>query len=227
MRNATTRISTDYSPTRPGKRYEPQRSRSNSIELSLVRHGATAFNAERRFQGQTDIPLSDEGRLQAARLTARLRDEPVERIYTSDLLRARETASAIAAPHRLEPMPDSRLREFAFGAWEGLTWAEILAERPHLSEANWHHAQRYAPEGGEDFDAVCARVRSFCDELAAQGVRTAVAVTHAGTLHAFLSVLDLPESKQPVAVNFFPASITRVANDGNRWRLIDGPTVPP
>ncbi len=143
------------------------------------------------------------------------------------MLRARETASAIAVAHGLEPIPDLRLREFAFGAWEGLTWAEILAERPHLSEANWHHAQLYAPEGGENFDAVCARVRSFCDELEMQGVRTAVAVTHAGTLHALLRVLDLPESRQEVPVNFFPASITRVFKDGSVWQLRDGPTVPP
>jgi broad specificity phosphatase PhoE len=197
------------------------------MELTLVRHGATALNAQRRFQGQTGVPLSDEGRLQAVRLAARLRDESFERVYTSDLQRARETANAIAAPHGLEPIADARLREFAFGAWEGLTWAEILAERPHLSEANWHHAQLYAPEGGENFDAVCARVRSFCDDLVAQGVRTAVAVTHAGTLHALLSVLGLPESKQAVPVNFFPASITRVVNDAAGWRLIDGPVVPP
>jgi alpha-ribazole phosphatase len=143
------------------------------------------------------------------------------------LLRARETANAIAAPHAMEPIPDARLREFAFGAWEGLTWAEILAERPHLSEANWHHAQLYAPEGGENFAAVCARVRSFCDDLEMQGVRKAVAVTHAGTLHALLSVLDLPESRQLVPVNFFPASITRLLRDGGGWRLRDGPTVPP
>lgn len=143
------------------------------------------------------------------------------------MLRARETALAIAEPHRLEPIADSRLREFAFGAWEGLTWAEILAARPQLSEANWHHAQLYAPEGGENFDAVCARVRSFCDELVALEVGSALAVTHAGTLHALLSVLDLPESKQPVPMNFFPASITRVVGDGSGWRLRDGPTVPP
>lgn len=143
------------------------------------------------------------------------------------MLRARETADAIALPHGLQPIPDARLREFAFGAWEGLTWAEILAERPHLSEANWHHAQLYAPEGGEDFDAVRARVRDFCDDLHVQGVRTAVAVTHAGALHALLSVLDLPESRQAVPINFLPASITRVFKDRNGWQLRDGPRVPP
>jgi broad specificity phosphatase PhoE len=164
--------------------------------------------------------------LQAARLASRLRDESIDRIYTSDLQRARETARVVAAPHGLVPIEDKRLREFAFGAWEGLTWAEILASRPHLSQANWHHAQLYAPEGGEDFAAVCARVRSFCDELAAAKLGRIVAVTHAGTLHAMLSVLDLPESKQAVPVNFFPASITRVRN-GGAWSVIDGPTVPP
>lgn len=160
-------------------------------------------------------------------MSARLCDERFERIYTSDLLRAQETARAIAEPHGLQPIADARLREFAFGAWEGLTWAEILAARPHLNEANWHHARLYAPEDGENFDAVCARVRSFCDDLAARNVGTALAVTHAGTLHALLSVLDLPESRQAIPVNFFPASITRVVGDGGTWRLRDGPTVPP
>lgn len=156
-----------------------------------------------------------------------MREERFERIYTSDLLRARETAGAIAIPHRMDPILDARLREFAFGAWEGLTWVEILAERPHLSEANWHHAQLYAPEGGENFDAVCARVRSFCDDLEKKGIRRAVAVTHAGTLHALLKVLDLPESRQAVPVNFFPGSITRVFKDDGGWQLRDGPAVPP
>jgi broad specificity phosphatase PhoE len=197
------------------------------VNLTLVRHGATVYNAQRRFQGQTDVPLSGEGHLQAGRLAARLREEAFERIYTSDLLRARQTAGAIAETHGLEPVADERLREFAFGAWEGLTWAEILAERPHLSESNWHHAQLYAPEGGENFDAVCARVHSFFDELAGQGLSDVAVVTHAGTLHAMLSVLDLPESKQAVPVNFFPASITRIVEDAGGWRLIDGPIVPP
>jgi broad specificity phosphatase PhoE len=197
------------------------------IELAFVRHGATALNAQRRFQGQTDVPLSDDGRRQAKRLAARLRRERFERIYTSDLQRARHTAETIAARQRLTPVVDERLREFAFGAWEGLTWAEILERRPHLSEANWHHAQLYAPEGGERFEEVCDRVRSFCDDVVASGVRSAAVVTHAGTLHAMLNVLDLPESRQAVAVNFFPASITRVRYDGRTWQLIDGPTVPP
>jgi len=197
------------------------------MNLILVRHGATAYNAQRRFQGQSDVPLSDEGLAQAARLAARLRDEPVDRIYTSDLLRARQTAAAIAVTHRIEPITDTRLREFAFGAWEGLTWAEILAERPHLSEANWHHAQLYAPEGGENFDSVCARVRSFFDEVAAQRLNDVVVVTHAGALHALLSVFGLPESKRAVPVNFFPASITRIVRADEGWRLVDGPVVPP
>jgi broad specificity phosphatase PhoE len=59
-----------------------------------------------------------------------LRDEPIETIYTSDLNRAAQTARHIAAPHNRVVVPDARLREFAFGQWEGLTWDEIVARFP-------------------------------------------------------------------------------------------------
>ena len=95
------------------------------VRLLLIRHAATAWTAQGRFQGQTDIPLSPHGRHQATALAQRLMAETLHMLYASDLLRAWETARAIAVPHALHVHAEPRLREMAFGRWEGLTYAEI------------------------------------------------------------------------------------------------------
>jgi broad specificity phosphatase PhoE len=190
------------------------------MQLTLVRHGVTRWNAERRFQGTTDLPLSEEGRAQAAALARRLAHERPDRIYSSRLKRARETAEAIARMHRLSVSTDARLREFAFGAWEGLTWLEIVARYPNVEPAGWRNARAYSPEGGETFDAVCERSASFVEQLIRDGSEHAVIVTHAGVLHALLHVLHLADAPPAIGANFLPASITRIALDNQRPRLI-------
>jgi broad specificity phosphatase PhoE len=162
------------------------------------------------------VPLSDEGRSQARRLAARLRGERLDAIYASDLIRAVETASIVAEPHGLEVRRDPRLREFDFGDWEGLTWDEIVATRPHLRERTLTAASLYAPDGGETFAAVCERLRAFFDELRAAPVGHAAIVMHAGPLHAALSVLGLTGEGQ----RFAPASLTRITMEDGHPRLI-------
>jgi broad specificity phosphatase PhoE len=92
--------------------------------LLLVRHGETDWNADGRLQGQTDRPLSDFGRRQARRLAEELADEPFEAIYSSDLVRARETAEIVGGRLGLPVMLDAELREKDWGTWEGLTAVE-------------------------------------------------------------------------------------------------------
>jgi broad specificity phosphatase PhoE len=162
------------------------------------------------------VPLSDEGRSQARRLAARLRDERFDVIYASDLLRAFETASIVAEPHGLTVRKDPRLREFDFGDWEGLTWDEIVATRPHLQEHALTAASLYAPDGGETFAMVCDRLRPFFDELRASPSAHAAIVMHAGPLHAALAVLGIDEHGQ----RFAPASLTRITMEAGRPRLI-------
>lgn len=151
------------------------------------------WNAQRRFQGQTDVPLSAEGREQARELAEVLAGESFGRIVSSDLARAFETASIIAGSKTVEP--DARWREFAFGEWEGKRVDEI---DPGVN------ARQYAPPGGETFAVVRERVKDALDDLRASGQRSLV-VTHAGPLHAMLDVL-FPDAR----VVFTPASITQV-----------------
>lgn len=178
------------------------------------------WNATGRFQGSSDVELSERGRSQADAIARRLAGERIDRIYASDLVRALETARILAEPHALEVAPDARLREFSFGEWEGLTWPQIVARRPHLREAGPTVAVDYAPEGGETFAQVAARLRSFFDDLQPQDNERILIVTHAGPLHAVLSVLDLVNDGPTAGVSFSPAGLTRIAMEGGRARLI-------
>lgn len=162
------------------------------------------------------MPLSEEGRAQARRLAGRLRDDPFDVIYASDLSRAVETAAIVAKPHGLAVRTDPRLREFDFGEWEGLTWDEIVATRPHLREHALTAASLYAPDGGETFAMVCERLRPFFDDLRSAPVSHAAVVMHAGPLHAALSVLGLSAEGQ----RFAPASLTRITMEDGRPRLM-------
>jgi len=91
----------------------------------LVRHGATAYSAEDRFAGSTDVPLSPEGHLQVARLAERLKSESLDAIYASPLQRTMQTARALAGPHGLEPVGESALREMNYGRWEAMSRPEV------------------------------------------------------------------------------------------------------
>jgi broad specificity phosphatase PhoE len=109
--------------------------------LLLVRHGETDWNAVGRLQGQTDRPLSEFGRRQARRLADELADERLEAIYSSDLVRARETAEIVARPLGLPVNLDPDLREKDWGTWEGLT----AVERDHVEfvgESTEAHQER-------------------------------------------------------------------------------------
>lgn len=183
-----------------------------------MRHGRTEWNASRRFQGQSDIPLSIEGRAQAAATAAALASDPIDGIVSSDLSRAFETARAIAESHRLEVEPTPHLREFKFGEWEGLTWDEIVARYPLAADTAFSSVRAYAPPGGERFGDVRARVGDLLDEVAGREGRI-VLVTHAGALHALLDIL-VADQIDPETVRLTPASITRIAMGSGKPRLV-------
>jgi len=185
------------------------------VRLTLIRHGPTEWNAARRFQGRSDVPLSAQGRAHARALASALRLEGFEKVYSSDLGRALETARAIAEASGAQIVMDARLREFDFGRWEGLTWEEIVAAYPALVGSTATAAKYYAPEEGESFADVRARVQEFLDELLAQQLDSPIGVvTHAGTLHAFFAALGLE------APRFSTGGITRVAIAGGHAHLI-------
>ncbi|MBL8325325.1 MAG: histidine phosphatase family protein [Rubrivivax sp.] len=153
-------------------------------ELLFIRHGETDWNRQQRFQGQIDVPLNAMGRAQAARLAARLAADPHDRLFASDLGRARETAQALAAAWGVEPTLVPGLREQAFGLLEGLDVPTIKAQHRTLWDEWLRHRGDFAlPGGGESLQALQRRVLATVRELAEahRGARLAL-VTHGGVL---------------------------------------------
>ena len=134
--------------------------------LFLLRHGAILQQAPRRFIGQTDHPLTDDGRRQAALGCDVLTDVPFTAVVASDLLRCQETAALVLGgrdiPIRLEP----RLREIALGAFEGLTVEEVRSRFPGAYERRGCDIAGFTPQGGESFADVQARAVAALAELA-------------------------------------------------------------
>ena len=156
------------------------------LRLLLVRHGETAANLRGQIQGQSEIPLTDNGRDQARRLAVRLSAEPLSAVLASPLVRARETAEIVARPHGLQPRLDPRLKEFGFGTWEGLTWPQVRRRSAPQWQA-WARDREQPPPGGEPLSAVRARVQQLLDQLTTEREgQTLLLVAHGGSLRVLI-----------------------------------------
>ncbi len=138
------------------------------LTVVLTRHGLTDRSEPEQHLGQhIDISLSDAGRRQAEALGRRLSGVRFDRVISSPLFRAQETAEVIAAA-RARVETDPRLKEMDYGAWEGLTYARI-DERGAAARREWELApDRIACPGGESGNDVALRVRSFLGDLLAE-----------------------------------------------------------
>lgn len=144
--------------------------------LLLVRHGQSVWNADGRWQGQADPPLSALGEEQAASAAERVHG--MTAVYTSDLARARRTAEIVGERLGLVPRPDVRLRERHAGDWEGRTRAEIEAEWPG------YLASERRPAGWEPDELVLARALEALAAMAAAHEGDMLVVTHGGVVRA-------------------------------------------
>lgn len=157
--------------------------------LFLVRHGETEWNRVGRWQGKTDIPLSEVGRQQARALAADLMGRGIADVHASDLRRAMETAQLIAAVLGLPALKvDPRLRERGFGCFEGFT-REECAERHPEAWMRYLADRRATPPGGEAQADVAARILAALTDIArapvAAGAATLV-VSHGGAIRTFI-----------------------------------------
>jgi len=152
-------------------------------ELVLIRHGETDMNRELRFQGQVNVGLNAIGREQARRLAERLAGETADAVYVSDLLRAWQTAEPIAGGLALDPVPDTGLREQAFGLVDGMRVDDIKREHPEAWQ-NWlRFDEDFAMPQGESTRVFHARVMEAVQRVvAAHPAQTVLVVTHGGVL---------------------------------------------
>jgi alpha-ribazole phosphatase len=159
------------------------------LRLVLARHGQTDWNTQRRYQGQTDIPLNETGRQQAAALARGLAGTDLDAIYASSLRRATATAQAIAQPRGQPVLPEPRLREMSFGRWGGLTFSEIQEREPERLAAWLADPMHVSPPEGETLAQVTARVQSALDDvLQTHPQGTVLWVAHGGVLRVLLSL---------------------------------------
>jgi broad specificity phosphatase PhoE len=165
--------------------------------LIFVRHGQTSYNFENRLQGQRDVPLDGVGREQARAIGRYLRKttsaeiaeiEDGGRFWASPLQRTRETMELARQAMDLAPeryRVDARLKELTFGAWEGLTWAEVAARDPVGAKTREKNKWDFVPPGGESYAMLLERVTPWLAELDGD----TFLVAHGGVARAFLTLL--------------------------------------
>lgn len=154
--------------------------------VHLVRHGETGWNKEFRVQGTTDIPLSEEGERQARELIPQLKEIKFDRVYTSVLRRAIQTAEIALDGAEIPLHRHGGLNERRFGEYEGKTWAEIDAQ---YGEGALNNRD---PLGGETREEFELRVNGTLDEILANHLgETILIVTHGGTVREIKKRLDI------------------------------------
>jgi len=154
--------------------------------IYLVRHGQTVWNEEGRLCGSSDVPLSDEGLAQARKLAARLKDIGIAAIYSSPLLRARQTAEEIAAYHRVEVRIEPDLREIDYGDWEGLKVADVLEQFPELEKLRREEPMKFAAPKGEPMRQFAKRVICAIQRIAASHAGETICVVAHQTVNRFI-----------------------------------------
>jgi len=192
-----------------------------ATRVLAIRHGETAWNVDTRIQGQLDIPLNDTGLWQAERLAAAVADEGVTALYSSDLLRAHQTAQAVARTTGLLVATDPHLRERGFGSFEGHTYKEIEARWPDQAERWRKRDPDFGPGGGES-------LRVFFDRCVGAALRLAAAhpgetialVAHGGVMDCLYRAASRMDLQAPRSWQLGNASINRLLYTPGGFTLI-------
>jgi alpha-ribazole phosphatase/probable phosphoglycerate mutase len=200
-----------------------------ATRLYLVRHGQVAEGHTDRYHGHNDIGLSPEGVRQFEALAAQLAATPLQGVYSSDLSRTIRGAEIISRVRDLTPQVIPEFREINFGAWEGLTFAEIMAQYPAELEERFKDLANFRIPDGESLKDVKARALPRLQELLARHAGAAfLIVAHAGINRIILSeAMGLPldhlfRLDQNYGclnlIDYFPdLAVVRLLNGGVNW----------
>lgn len=179
----------------------------------FVRHGPTH---EKAIVGWRDVPADLTDLALIERVERYLPADAV--VISSDLRRAIDTADAVeGSRHRLRH--DARLREFNFGAWDGLTFDEVAKRDPVLSRRYWEEPGDLAPPGGESWNTAAARISSACDDLAVTHAdRNIIVVAHIGAIMTQIARAG-GTAYEAMGHNIDNLSVTDLRWDSKRWSL--------
>ena len=191
-----------------------------STRLCIVRHGETAWNAEHRVQGQLDIPLNEIGLRQAQAVGLALGQERFDAIYSSDLVRARQTAAPIANLLSMNLLIEQDLRERHYGIFERLTYAEVRTKYPEDYARFEARDPQYAFRTGESLQDFSVRSIAIVSKIVKENEGKSVLVfTHGGVLDKlYRHITGLPLSAER---NFgIPnAGLNRIEITADGWRI--------
>ncbi|MHB8629978.1 MAG: histidine phosphatase family protein [Aggregatilineales bacterium] len=187
--------------------------------ITLIRHGQTWWNTDGRWQGQANVGLNPTGLAQASRVAEHLRGVDVSALYSSDLIRARQTAEAIAECMGVPVITDVRLREIDVGEWQGLTGDEVLqwdAERLYAVRAGGYSVRR---PSGESLQEVADRALAlFKEVVAAYPGKHVILVSHGGTIRMLLYALQLLDDTHTHVDNTSRTVLVRAESEAS-WQL--------
>ena len=172
--------------------------------IAFVRHGETPPNRAGLLLGRSDAALTERGRAQAERLAKTLAGLGVERVLTSPLRRARDTAAPIATACDRTVEVDERLIEIDYGEWEGSPFGDL----DPAVVTRWRRDGSFAPPGGESLEVVAERVASLCEEWLDD--RIVVAVSHVSPIKAAVTWTLRVPSELAWRMRLDVASITRI-----------------
>ena len=179
--------------------------------IIAIRHGETAWNVNTRIQGQLDIGLNETGRWQAHREALALAGEPIAALYSSDLLRAWDTALSISNATGLAVQTVEGLRERGFGVFEGKTFQQVEALWPEQA-LRWRKREpAFEPEGGESLLRFRERITQTMQTLAEQHPGEQIAmVAHGGVMDVLYRAATRQEIQAPRTWDLGNAAINRL-----------------
>lgn len=204
------------------------------MEVYLIRHGETLWNTEKRLQGRTDIELNENGRALAYATRDRLAELKVDRMYSSPLRRAYETADIIRGTRNIDIVTDDRLKEICFGSNEGCKSEVILKDENNPFRFFFTHPELYyAPKGGESIEEIMERGKQFMQQVVepeADKLERIMIVAHGAINKAIMCYVknhgkdklwkgNLQKNCGVIIFDYSPH------NDGNGYKMINEGTV--
>ena len=193
-----------------------------TTRFCLVRHGETDWNVERRLQGHTDIDLNPRGLVQAAQMARALKhmDLQFDVLYTSDLLRARQTANAIEDLYGVTAITHSALRERHLGALQGLSINEAPLAEPELWKIHLDRDLNHAMHGGESIVQFSTRIKTALEEILEKHAgKTVLLVSHGGAIEMMYRAASNQSLAAEKVVSVPNASLNWISHNGSHWAV--------
>lgn len=185
-------------------------------QFILIRHGETLWNEQKKYQGESDLSLSQNGKRSIRKLSKAVQQFGVDVLYTSPLKRARQSAAIISSNIGIKPMSDSRLKEMSFGLWEGKISDELISAKDK-DYLRWLKG-RWPSPGGESLGDLRRRVRRFVkDCLKNHPGKKIVIVSHGGPLRMIINLSRRQNLKSLFSFSLEPSSLVILSRYSRKW----------